>query len=458
MRRTLLLLTFTLAILVFPVAASAGPLVGVADDNVLLRGGRSADRAVADWAARGVDVVRIMVRWDHVTPYPGARRRPAGLQYDWTLVDAAVNRLRTAGIEPLLTLTGPGPLWGMSNPRKHNRHFRPSPSAYASFVRDAAEHFRGRVHRYILWNEPNLGHWLEPTQTCTRRGCTPISPDIYRDLVNAAVPALRRVDPSAQVFVGALAPRGSGNRTGISSGISPLRFLRQMACVDSRYRRIRTGSCRHFKPVSATGLAMHPYSVTLAPGVAFPGADDIDLATLPRLERVMDKLRRAGRLRVGSGLWLDEYGYQTNPPDRFLGVSLSQQDNWLQEAAYRAWRDPRIQMFAQYVWVDERSTFAGWQSGMYFSNWRPKPALAHFAVPFFIDTSRSLLWGQVRPGGAHQVLVQKRVGRGSWKTVTRVSTDSRGYWARRIHLTRGASYRFVPSDGAAPASAARVAR
>ena len=41
----------------------------------------------------------------------------------------------------------------------------------------------------------------------------------------------------------------------------------------------------------------------------------------------------AGRLRVDRSLWLDEYGYQTNPPDPFLGVSPARQDQWLQEAA-----------------------------------------------------------------------------------------------------------------------------
>lgn len=442
MRRALLVLSLLLAAAAFPSAALAGPLVGVADDRLLLAGGARADRAVAQWAADGVDVVRIFARWDSASPAPNARVRPAGAPYDFTAVDAAVDRVRAAGMEPLLTLTGPGPVWGMQNPARRSHRYKPSPARYAEFAAAAAEHFAGRVRRYILWNEPNLSFWLSPSAG---------APALYRNLANAAAPAIRAVDPTAQLLVGALAPRSK-----------PLAFLRGLACVDGRYRRIRTGACARFKPISATALAYHPHSVTLAPSQSFSGRDDANIAGLGRLEAVLDRLRHAGRLRVGGGLWLDEYGYQTRPPDPFLGVTLARQDAWLQEADYRAWRDRRVKLITQYVWVDEPATassgYSGWQSGLYFANGRPKPALAHFPVPFFLDAARGVLWGQVRPGGAHVVLVQRRRPGGSWSTLARVTTDARGYWARRLRLVRGASYRFVPADGAARASAVRVAR
>jgi hypothetical protein len=53
------------------------------------------------------------------------------------------------------------------------------------------------------------------------------------------------------------------------------------------------------------------------------------------------------------------------------------------------------------------------------------------------------LWGQVRPGGAHTVAVQRRLRRGSaWRPFARVTTDGRGYWALTRRLTRGAAYRY----------------
>jgi hypothetical protein len=437
MRRVLFIALCLLAAL--PAVASAGPLIGIADDRVLLNGGAAADRAVAAWSADGVDVVRIFVQWDEASPSPGAHKRPAGA-YDFSRVDAAVDRVRAAGMQPLLTLTGPGPVWGTQDPSRGSRRYRPSPARYAEFAQDAVEHFKGRVHSYILWNEPNLSFWLSPQYA---------APSIYRNLVNAAVPAIKTVDPSAQLLVGALAPRSQ-----------PLSWLRRLGCVDSHYRRVRSGTCRTFRPINATALAYHPHSVTYSPTRPFPGTNDANLASLGRLEAVLDRLRNAGRLRIGGGLWLDEYGYQTNPPDPFLGVSPTTQDRWLQEADYLTWRNPRVKLLTQYVWQDEPaapgSAYSGWQSGLRYANGRAKPALAHFPVPFFLDPTRSLLWGQVRPGGAHPVLGQRRAAGGSWTTVARVSTDSRGYWSRHMRLSRGASYRFVPADGATHASAARA--
>jgi hypothetical protein len=437
MRRALLIVLLIAAAL--PAAASAGPLIGMADDRVLLGGGPAADKAVAAWAADGVDVVRIFVQWDRVSPSPSAKKRPAGA-YDFSTIDAAVDRVRAAGMDPMLTLTGPGPVWATKDPSRRSRRYRPLPARYAEFARDAAEHFAGRVHRYILWNEPNLSFWLSPQYA---------APAMYRNLVNAAAPAIRSVDPSATLLVGALAPRSR-----------PLSFLRRLGCVDARYHRIRNGACRSFRPITATALAYHPHSVTYSPTQPFPGADDANLASLGRLDSVLDRLRNAGRLRVGRSLWLDEYGYQTNPPDPFLGVSPARQDRWLQQAGYLTWRNPRVKLLTQYVWQDEPaaagSAYSGWQSGLRYAGGRAKPALAHFPVPFFLDAARGLLWGQVRPGGAHPVLVQRRRHGGSWTTVARVSTDSRGYWTRRMHLLRGASYRFVPADGTAHASAARA--
>jgi hypothetical protein len=460
MRRRLLFICLTLIALAPASPAAAGPLVGMADDRILLAGGPAADAAVAAWAARGVDVVRIFAQWDKVSPSPSARKQPTGRPYDFSRIDAAVDRVRAAGMEPMLTLTGPGPVWGMQDPSRGSRRYRPSPASYAEFADAAAAHFAGRVHSYILWNEPNLAYFLAPQSRCTKAGCAPVSPHLYRDLVNAAAPAIRTVDPSATVLIGALAPRGSSFR-GANAGLRPLAFLRALGCVDTRFRRLRSGSCAHFKPVQATALAYHPHSITYSPTRPFPAPDDANLASLPRVEATLDRLRRAGRLRVGAGIWLDEYGYQTNPPDRYLGVSAATQDRWLQEGAYRASRDPRVKLLAQYVWVDEPSghgaASSGWQSGLLFAGGRAKPALAHFPVPFYLDAPRSTLWGQVRPGGAHPVLVQRRApGAHAWTTVASVTTDARGYWSLRMRLTRGAAYRFVTADGAAAASMARV--
>src|SRR3954453_19051728 len=139
LRRALLIFLVLAAAL--PAGASAGPLVGIADDRVLLNGGPVADDAVAAWAANGVDVVRIFAQWDEISPSPGARKRPAGAAYDFSRIDAAGDAVRAPGRAPMLTRTGPGPGGGMQDPSRANRRYRPSPARYAEFARAAAEHF-----------------------------------------------------------------------------------------------------------------------------------------------------------------------------------------------------------------------------------------------------------------------------------------------------------------------------
>ena len=63
MRRLLL----TLLLLVFAAPAQASsPEIGVADDRMLMTGGATAERAVAEWKAMGVDTVRIFALWSRI--------------------------------------------------------------------------------------------------------------------------------------------------------------------------------------------------------------------------------------------------------------------------------------------------------------------------------------------------------------------------------------------------------
>ena len=329
-------------------------------------------------------------------------------------------------------------------------HRRPSRARFAGFAAEVARRYGAAVDRYIIWNEPNLPSWLQPQAKCSRGRCTPVAPHLYRGLVRSARPAIRAADPGAQVLIGAMSSRGHELRSR-NATMRPLAFLRALGCVDARGRRLRTGSCKGFKPATGDGFAFHPHGTLVSPDRAYPNRDDVNLASLGRLESVLDRLQRGGRLRASTrrfGLYLDEYGYQTRPPDRTAGVSLATQDRWLQLAAYRTWRDSRVKLLTQYQWFDEPlrragSPFAGWQSGLRFLNGRPKPALAHFDTPMQLDAARSRLWGQARPGGAQTVRVERRLrGARRYAAFATVRTDGRGYWTLKRRLVRGARYRF----------------
>ena len=93
--------------------------VGIEDERLhALRARPRARRRSAEWAALGVDVVRIHARWFEVAPAQEARRRPSGFdaanhrdrRYDWATLDAAVAAgAARNGMRVMLTVTGPGP-------------------------------------------------------------------------------------------------------------------------------------------------------------------------------------------------------------------------------------------------------------------------------------------------------------------------------------------------------------
>jgi hypothetical protein len=352
-------------------------------------------------------------------------------------------------------------VWASADPARHEGRYRPRAGAFAQFATAAATRYGDRVDRYIIWNEPNIGQWLMPQRSCTPRFCTPVSPHLYRALARAAYFAVHAADPGAQVLIGALAPRGSDAHSN-SAAVRPLAFLRALGCVTGAWHRQRTGPCGGFAPAWGDGFAYHPHGILNAPNQPLRERDAVDLASLGRLEATLDRLQRVGRLRATTrrfDLYLDEYGYQTNPPDRFLGVSPATQDRWLQQAAYIAWRDPRVRNLTQYVWQDEpvsrNGSYSGWQSGLLYASGRAKPALAHFGRPFFLDARRSRLWGQVRSGRIRTVTIQRRLTtRSAWQTVAKLSTGRLGYWSRRMRLVRGATYRYK-AGGAVSASARR---
>jgi hypothetical protein len=446
-------------------ARAASTEVGIADDRILLAGGPRADKAVAEWRALGVDSVRIFALWSRIAP----KTRPAGFDgadpaspgYFWGALDEAVRRVRAAGMKVTLTITGPGPLWTSSSPKRHRPAYRPRPSSYAAFATAVALRYGAGVDRYLLWNEPNISTWLYPQSRCSRGHCTPVSPHIYRGLVRAAYPAVRRADPGAQVVIGTLSPRGQRLRR-VNTVMRPLVFLRAFGCRSDRWTRLRTSECRSFRPATGDGFAIHPYSSRSAPERGHPNADDVSLAQVGNLTATLDRLQRAHALRATTrrfGIYVDEYGYQTNPPDRFAGIGPRTQDSWLQRAAYLAWRNPRIRLFGQYLWHDEPRgsdrSYGGWQSGLRYTSGRAKPALAHFDTPFVIDTARNRLWGQVRPGGTHSVTIETHTRkRATWRRLAVVTTDARGYWTLNRRLVAGTYYRYR-AEGATSATLVR---
>ena len=80
-------------------------------------------------------------------------------------------------------------------------------------------------------------------------------------------------------------------------------------------------------------------------------------------------IREVTRLYGNKRIWITEYGYQTNPPDRIFGVTPARQAQYLTQAYGIAKRSPRIDMLLWFLLRDETRVLVreGWQSGLLYS-------------------------------------------------------------------------------------------
>jgi hypothetical protein len=76
-------------------------------------------------------------------------------------------------------------------------HAQPDVADFGRFAAATAEHFRGRVDRYGIWNEPNYIAWLKPLNR---------APALYRKLYLAGYKAIKANDGAAKVLIGETVP------------------------------------------------------------------------------------------------------------------------------------------------------------------------------------------------------------------------------------------------------------
>jgi hypothetical protein len=219
-----------------------------------------------------------------------------------------------------------------------------------------------------------------------------------------------------------------------SSGVGPVAWIRAMGNADARI----------------DAYAHHPYpgrpQVETPWGPKCVNCQTITMADLERLER--EVASAFGRKPI----WLTEYGYQTNPPDQFLGVSPERQATYVASAALRVYRAASVEMLLFFM-VRDDSQPAGWQSGVLTEEGRPKPSYAAFRFPLMQTARRGAsieLWGQVRPRSGSQPFrvsleVEDVV---SWAGGMR-RTDAHGFFTVTIPARPGSLVRiWSPRDGA----------
>ena len=501
-----LLLACAVAMVLFalPAPAHAAPyMVSVMqDDNQLVYGNRAQLRNALDrMRGLGVEAVRATMLWKAIAPRSTARRKPRGFngakpgEYPasaWDPYDALVRAARNRGITVNFNPTGAGPRWAHKRTRVKaaQGQFRPKPKLFRQFVHAAGRRYSGsyrdenqgkrklpRVSWWAIWNEPNQPGWLTP-QSQKKRGVGMIAmaPHLYRELLIGGAKGLLSTGHAADLLlIGELAPIGSAKKpNGIIPSLRPALFLREMFCVNRRYRRFRgrqakargcdkVGRLGVLERFPRLGFGHHPYTRKKAPRKREKRLDMLTIGNPSALPRALDKIAaRTGLIPPQMPVFYTEHGYQTLP-DPFRGIPEELQAQYINESDFIAWKSPRIFSTAQFQLYDvpprpefPRDTppyWATYQSGLFTALPEGRAKVGANAYKFQLVARRrrgkARIWGQARfvPNGAvYSVYLQERTpGSSSWvNSGAPVPVKSnQGFFRARRPTQPGSSWRAV---------------
>jgi polysaccharide biosynthesis protein PslG len=123
-------------------------------------------------------------------------RRQQPYHSAWDKYDQIVDLAEAQGLELIVRLSTP-PAWSRAQGETVGAFAPPdNVQDYADFVSAVVSRYRGRIHYYQLWNEPNIyPEW----------GNYPVNPEDYVKLLRAGAEAARAADPSVVIIAGALA-------------------------------------------------------------------------------------------------------------------------------------------------------------------------------------------------------------------------------------------------------------
>ena len=168
-----------------PASAQADFVLGVATH--LTRTPRPVDQSLDAIAQAGIMSLRDDADWSRVEQQRGVLKIPA--QWD-EVIDGALKR----GIQPLLILDYGNKFYDGGGKPKSEETIAP----YIRYVEFLVRHYKGRVKRYEVWNEWDIGPG----------NASAASADTYLRLVQRVYSAVKQIDPEAEVIVGAITPVG----------------------------------------------------------------------------------------------------------------------------------------------------------------------------------------------------------------------------------------------------------
>lgn len=389
MRRLLPRLAVASLSLFAPMQAHAA-LYGVEANNDLANSNRTLTERTQTFdrmKTQGVGIVRVNMGWNEIAANcagvsASALANHEHVCYSWGVFDDVVRLANERGILVLASISrAPRWLQGSSDAAyvgTTSAQWAKTIAHYEAVMQAAATRYRsgsllGSVQRWTVWNEPNSPTYFAPQNTASLKRAMPRR---YAQMVARAAVAIKKGNPTAQVAAGPTGPTGGG------AGIRPITFIAQ---VQAALPIFLPGSGT-FERRWIQGWAHNPYpGVNVAPS---RGTIDAPSVGMTNIRDLFVQLDRAPVTR-GLQVWATEFGYQTNPPDRLIGIPVALQGRFMAESYDWLESTRRVPILIWYGFRDP-DQIGDWQSGTWYANGRAKVsrlwAMRPVSVP--VDTAR----------------------------------------------------------------------
>lgn len=299
----------------------------------------------------GVQVLELQLVWTDVAPTrPSEPANPADPAYVWpAALEQATAEATHYGISLAVMVKG-SPPW--ANGGQPPSWAPENPADYAAFLQAASRRFPS-IHYWMIWGEVTRAGNFNPMPPNS-----PVGPQRYAVLLEAAYGALKAVSPANMVIGGATYTVGLD---------SPSDFLQWLRLPDGA-------------PPRMDFYSHNPYS-TRFPRLAKPYSPAVrDIDDIGTLD---SELRSA---YAGHGpvpkLWLSEFGISSNSANRAFDYYVSQpeQAQWVKAAFKLVDSAPYVAGLGWYELLDEPTSVPERiTEGLMTAEGKPKPAFYAYA-------------------------------------------------------------------------------